>query len=54
MLRGVEGVVFLNRVVESAQRGSLWIEMPPPPTLETIAATSVSAPTVNSRRGAQG
>lgn len=53
MLRGVEGVVFLNRVLESAQRGSLWIEMPPPPTFESIAATSVSAPAVNSENGGE-
>ena len=33
ILRGMEGVSFLNRVAESTQRGSLWTDIPPMPSL---------------------
>lgn len=27
---GIEGVIFLNRAMESTQRGSLWTDIPAP------------------------
>ena len=48
-MKGVEGVVFLNRVIESSQRGSLWIELPSFQSYESIPNPSLSTPSVNSK-----
>lgn len=47
IMKGVEGVVFLNRVMESSQRGSLWIELPSFQSYESIPNPSMSTPSVN-------
>lgn len=45
---GIEGILFLNRAVESSQRGSIWTDIPTTPLYDASTSSTTAFPGVGS------